>query len=106
MTKSILSSLVLLGALPLGAADLSKYREPENVLASWEDAAYCFELVSTSYGPSFKLTGVIKSVEAGARTSNLEAKRLDDLEAPQRDAARIASEEETAKAKLEKARLV
>ena len=32
-------------------------------------------------------------------------KRLDDQEAPQRDAARLASEEEATKAKLEKARL-
>jgi hypothetical protein len=34
-----------------------------------------------------------------------EAKRLDDQEAPQRDAARIAGEKETERAKLEKSRL-
>jgi hypothetical protein len=65
------------------------YGEQEQVLGRWEDAAYRFELVSTSYGPSFKLTGVVKSVEAQAATTNLEARRLDDLEAPERDAARM-----------------
>jgi hypothetical protein len=62
--------------------------------------------VSTSYGPSFKLTGVLKTVEAKATAANLEARRMDDLEAPQRDSARIANEEQLARAKLEKARLV
>ena len=63
-------------------------------------------LIRSSYGPSFKLVGVLKRLEAPAQAAILEAKRLDDQEAPQRDAARIASEEEAARAKLEKARLV
>jgi hypothetical protein len=83
-----------------------QYSEQEQILARWEDTSYRFELASTSYGPTFRLTGVMKSVEAQAATANLEARRLDDLEAPQRDAARLATEEESAKAKLEKARLV
>jgi hypothetical protein len=45
-------------------------------------------------------------LETPAEAANLEARRLDDLEAPQRDAARLASEQEAAKAKLEKSRLV
>ena len=36
----------------------------------------------------------------------LEAKRLDDQEAPQRDAERVAREEEAERVKLDKARLV
>ena len=36
----------------------------------------------------------------------MEAKRLDEQEAPQREAVRVASEEEAARAKLDKARLV
>ena len=43
---------------------------------------------------------------APAQAATLEAKRLDDQEAPQREAARLASEEVAAKTKLEKARLV
>ncbi|MBZ5619911.1 MAG: hypothetical protein LAQ69_14500 [Acidobacteriia bacterium] len=48
----------------------------------------------------------MKRLEASAQAATLEAKRLDDQEAPQRDAARLASEEEVANTKLEKARLV
>jgi hypothetical protein len=44
--------------------------------------------------------------EAPAQAATLEAKRLHDQEAPQRDAARLVSEEEAAKTQLEKARLV
>jgi hypothetical protein len=85
---------------------LGSYGDQEETLAQWQDAQYRFDLIRSSYGPSFKLVGVIKKLEAPAEAAVLEAKRLDDQEAPQRDAARIASEEEAAKAKLEKARLV
>jgi hypothetical protein len=87
-------------------AEQGPYGDQEHVLARWEDTSCRFELVSTSYGPSFKLTGVLKTVEAKATAANLEARRMDDLEAPQRDSARIANEEQLARAKLEKARLV
>ena len=76
------------------------------ILAQWQDLQYRFDLIRSSYGPSFRLIGVVKGLEAQAQAATLEAKRLDDLEAPQRDAARLASEGEAAKAKLEKARLV
>ena len=82
------------------------YGNQEDVLARWEDSEYRFQLVRASYGPTFQLTGLSKNVAAQAGAADLEAKRLDDLEAPQRDAARVASEEESARAKLEKARLV
>lgn len=82
------------------------YSEPAEVIARWEDAEHSFQLVRTSYGPSFKLTASLKAVEAKASVAAAEARRLDDLEAPQRDAARIANEEKLARAQLEKARLV
>jgi hypothetical protein len=82
------------------------YIDQEEVLARWQDPQYRFELIRSSYGPSFHLVGVLKKLEAPVQAAILEAKRLDDQEAPQRDAARIASEEEVTKAKLEKARLV
>jgi len=85
---------------------LGPYSNQEEVLARWQDAQYRFDLVRSSYGPSFSLIGVMKRLEAPAQAAILEAQRLDDQEAPQRDAAQIASEEEAAKAKLEKARLV
>jgi hypothetical protein len=57
--------------------------------------------------PVFRtIRGVLKKLDAPAQAAILEAKRLDDQEAPQRDAARLAGEQELAKAKLEKLRLL
>ena len=80
--------------------------QQEAVLAQWQDPEYRFDLTRSSYGPDFRLIGVVKGMEAQAQSATLEAKRLDDLEAPQREAARLASEGDAAKAKMEKARLV
>jgi hypothetical protein len=85
---------------------LGSYGDQEEILAQWQDSQYRFDLIRSSYGPTFSLVGVIKRLEAPAQAATLEAKRLDEQEAPQRDAARIASESEAAKTKLEKARLV
>jgi len=82
------------------------YDDQEEIVAQWQDSQYRFNLIRLSYGPTFRLVGVMKRLETPAEAANLEAKRLDDLEAPQRDAARLASEQEAAKSKLEKARLV
>jgi hypothetical protein len=82
------------------------YGDQEEVLAQWQDSQYRFDLVRSSYGPTFKLVGVMKSLEAPVQAATVEAKRLDDQEAPQRDAARLASENNAANVKLEKARLV
>ena len=79
--------------------------DKEEILAQWQDPLYRFDLVRFSYGTSFKLIGVMKKLEAPAQAANLEAKRLDDQEAPQREAARAASDAQSAGAKLEKARL-
>ncbi|HWQ56802.1 MAG TPA: hypothetical protein VN442_24155 [Bryobacteraceae bacterium] len=81
------------------------YGDQEEVLAQWQDPQYRFDLIRSSYGPSFRLIGVLKTLEAPAQAAILEARRLDDHEAPQRDAARIASEQDAAKVRLEKARL-
>jgi len=82
------------------------YGDQEEVLARWEDSQYRFDLIRSSYGPSFRLVGLLKKLEAPVETALRDAKRLDDQEAPQREAARVASEEEAARAKLEKARVV
>jgi hypothetical protein len=49
---------------------------------------------------------MLKSLESPVLAANAEAKRLDDLEAPQREAARAASEQNAKAAALEKARLL
>ncbi len=96
------------GATPAAPVKVApgSYGDQEEILAQWQDLQYRFDLIRSSYGPSFRLIGVVKGLEAQAQAATLEAKRLDDLEAPQRDAARLASEGEAAKVKLEKARLV
>jgi hypothetical protein len=84
----------------------AKYSDPDETVARWQDPKYSFELVRSSYGPSFQLIGMLKSLQEPVLAANLEAKRLDDLEAPQRDAARLVSEADAAQVKLEKARLL
>jgi hypothetical protein len=90
----------------LAKAAPGPYGDQEEVLARWQDQQYRFDLMRYSYGPSFKLIGVLKRLEAPAQAAISEAKRLDNQEAPQRDAARMATEEEAARAKLQKARIV
>ena len=82
------------------------YGDQNEIVAQWQDSQYRFDLIRLSYGPTFRLVGILKRLEAPAEAATVEAKRLDDQEAPQRDAARRASEEDAEKAKLEKARLV
>jgi hypothetical protein len=87
-------------ATPGGSGDA------EEVLAQWQDSQYRFDLMRSSYGPTFRLVGVLKKLEAPAEAAAAEARRLDVQEAPERDAARAASEAQEAQAKLDKARLV
>ncbi len=82
------------------------YGDQEETVARWEDPRYRFDLLRFSYGPSYRLIGTLKSLEGPVQTANVEAKRLDDMEAPQRDAARAAAEQDAKAAILEKARLV
>jgi hypothetical protein len=80
--------------------------DSEGILADWQDSQYRFDLIRSSYGHAFSMVGVVKKLEAPAQAAALEAKRLDDQEAPQRDAARAATEAQEAQAKLDKARLL
>lgn len=82
------------------------YGDAEEIVARWQDSEYEFHLIRSSYGPTFRLVGALKRLETVAQSSMAEAKRLDDQEAPQREAARVAGEKETERAKLEKSRLV
>ncbi|SPF32777.1 exported hypothetical protein [Candidatus Sulfopaludibacter sp. SbA4] len=78
----------------------------EEAVARWQDSEYSFELLRSSNGPTFKLVGIVKKLDAQAQAAIVEAARLDDKEAPQREANRLAREDETERAKLDKARLV
>jgi hypothetical protein len=81
------------------------FADQEELLALWEDPQHRVELVRYPYGPRYKLTAVLKKLEAPIQAAILDAKRMDLEEAPGRDAARIATELDAAKSKLEKARL-
>ncbi len=81
------------------------YGDRREVLARWQDSQYRFDLIRSSYEPVFTLVGTMKSLEISAQAAAAESKQLDDQEAPQRDAARLASEELAAKTRLEQARL-
>lgn len=82
------------------------YGDQEEFLARWEDAEYRFELIRSSFGPTYRLVGVLKRLEAPARAAALEAAKLDEKEAPQREAEQRVKDDATERAKLEKARLV
>lgn len=80
------------------------YEDEEIVLAQWQDPQYRFELIRTSYGPNFRLVGVEKELDALAQAAIRKALSLDEQEAPQREAARVASDAKAAGVKLDKAR--
>jgi hypothetical protein len=67
---------------------------------------YRFVLIRALYGPGYRLVGVLRRLEAPAEAARMEAVRLDDEEAPRRDAERLAQEDEAERARLEKARIV
>lgn len=83
-----------------------RYEDQESIVARWQDSDYCWDLVRSSYGPSFQLVGVAKKLATPANAAITEAKRLDLQEAPQRDASRIADEKAADRARLEQSRLV
>lgn len=90
---------------PIKAAVIP-YSDQEEVVARWQDPQYRFDLIRSSYGPSFRLVGVLKRLEGQAQAAITQAAQLDEKEAPQREAERIASEKEMEQAKLKKARLM
>ncbi|MGA3019414.1 MAG: hypothetical protein ABSF62_19995 [Bryobacteraceae bacterium] len=103
-----LSATYGIAARPIAPAKAAPghYDDQEELLAQWQDSQYRFELIRSSYGPTFKLVGVLKKLEAPAQAAIIEAARLDDKEAPQREADRIAKQDEAERARLEKARRV
>jgi hypothetical protein len=83
-----------------------RYGDQEETVAQWQDSQYSFDLIRSSYGPSFRLVGILNRLRGPVEAALLEAARLDDKEAPQREAEQRTKQDETERAKLEKARLV
>ena len=91
---------------PASKAAGEQYGDQQEIVARWQDSQYSFDLIRSAYGPSFRLIGAVKNLQARAQASLGEAKRLDDREAPQMESDRAALQVETERARLEKARLV
>jgi hypothetical protein len=81
------------------------YNESEKVTARWEDSQYSFNLFRSSYQP-FGMVVFSKQLDALAQLAIVEAIRLDDQEAPQREKERQEKEAEENRAAQEKVRPV
>jgi|SRR5579864_9160518 len=84
----------------------SLYNETVKVIARWEDPQYSFNLVRSSYEPGFAMVLFSKQLDMLAQAAITEARRLDEQEAPQREADRQRKQQEESRVKEEKARLV
>ncbi len=82
------------------------YNDREAVIARWEDSQYSFNLFRSSYQPTFGMIAFSKRLDALARAAIVEAIRLDEQEAPQREIERQQKQDEANRATQEKAKLV
>jgi len=82
------------------------YNDSEKVIARWEDSQYSFNLFRSSYQPTFGILVLAKRLDALAGAAIVEAIRLDEREAPQREIARQKKQAEEDHAAQEQARLV
>jgi hypothetical protein len=82
------------------------YNDSENVIARWEDSQYSFNLFRSSYQPTFGMLVFSKRLDPRARAAIVEAIRLDEQEAPQREIERQKKQDEEKRAEQEKARMV
>jgi hypothetical protein len=82
------------------------YNDSEKVIARWEDSQYSFNLFRSSYQPTFGMLVFSKRLDGPARAAIVEAIRLDEQEAPQREIEGQKKQDEENRAAQEKARLV
>ena len=82
------------------------YNDNKVVIARWEDSQYSFTLFRSSYLPDFGMIALSKRLDALAQAANIEAARLDEQEAPQREIERKKKQDEENRAAQEGARSV
>jgi hypothetical protein len=68
------------------------YRANEKVIARWEDSKYSLNLFRSSTSDTFALVMFAKQLDAQAGVSIAESVRLEQVEAPQKEAARVKKE--------------
>jgi hypothetical protein len=81
------------------------YNDSEVVLARWEDSQYSFNLFRSTYQPTFGMVGFSKRLDALAGVAIVEAIRVDEQEAPQREIDRQKKQDTEDRAEQEKARV-
>lgn len=84
----------------------SLYNERVKVIARWEDSQHSFNLVRSSYQPSFGMVVFSQRLDSLAQAAILEAIRLDRLEAPKKEAELYRKQDEDNRVQQEKARLM
>ncbi len=82
------------------------YNDSEVVIARWENSQYSFSLFRSSYQPTFGMMAFSKRLDALAGTAIVEAIRLEEQEAPQREIERQKEQDAKDRAGEAKARLV
>lgn len=80
------------------------YSDSEEVIARWEDAEHSFSLFRQSYRSAVGLLVLSKRLDALAQVAIVEAKRLNEKEAPQREIDRKKKEDDERRAAGEKVR--
>ena len=83
-----------------------QYNESQKVVARWEDSQYSFNLVRSSYGLTSTMVVFSKRLDSLAQAAIVEAIRLDEQEAPQREIERQKKDEVEKSVQQERARLV
>lgn len=82
----------------------SVYNNTEKVIARWEDSQYSFNLFRTSYNSAYGMAAFSKGVNALAQKAIIEAIRLDEKEAPERELQRQKKLDEESRLAQDKAR--
>ena len=83
----------------------SAYNKRVAVLARWEDSQCAFNLIHPAYQPGCSLVVVSKLLDGLAQTAAVEAVRLDEQEAPQRELERQKKRDDEDRAQQNRARL-
>ena len=81
------------------------YADSEQVIARWDDSKYSVNLLRSTYLPTFGVLAFSKQMQDLAQTAIAEAARLEELEAPQREAASLKKQAEKEQADRNKARV-
>lgn len=80
------------------------YADEEKVIARWEDSESAVTLLRTRYPAAVSVVVVSKRLTSLAQSAEVEAVRLDRLEAPGLEAARLQKEADETRVSAEKAR--